>query len=97
MSNRCVVCGRTESEAIADANAVGLRQELRFGIYTCCQIAEWADEQAAAWFEALAQDTNWTDEPAAQLTREPQPVFARLHPSRSRVPWYRMPNDQAWY
>jgi hypothetical protein len=97
MSNICVVCGRTESEAIADANALGLRQEFQVGIYTCCQIAEWANEQAAAWFEALAQDFNWADEPAAQLTREPQPVFARPRPSRSRVPWYRMPNDQALY
>jgi len=95
MSNRCVVCRRTESEAIADANALGFRQELQLRVYTCCQIAEWADEQASAWFEALAQDVKQTDEPAAQPeTREPQLVFVRLRSSRSRVPWYRIPNDQ---
>ena len=93
MSNICLVCGRTESEAIADASALGLQQEFQNGIYTCCQIAAWADEQASAWFEALAQDGKWTGESTAQPdTPELQPVFVRVRSSRPQVPWYRNPN-----
>jgi hypothetical protein len=48
MGNICAVCGRTETEAIAEAKAVGLQQQFQAGIYSCCQIARWADEQAWA-------------------------------------------------
>jgi hypothetical protein len=44
MSNVCRTCGSTESQAIADARALGLLKELQNGIYTCCRIVAWADE-----------------------------------------------------
>jgi len=87
MSNMCAFCGITKSEAIADANALGLRQELQAGIYTCCQIGQWADEQALAWFEAVEQDSKRTDGRAAEPhTREPQPVSVPRS-SRPQVAW----------
>jgi hypothetical protein len=46
MGEICAVCGRTESEAIADATGVGLEPEFPAELYTCCQIAEWAHGQA---------------------------------------------------
>jgi hypothetical protein len=86
MSNLCLICGRTESEAIADAKALGLQQEFQAGVYTCCQIAEWADEQALAWLDAIDAD--------GQL-REPEPVLVPVRSSRPKVPWYRNPNDRS--
>ena len=75
MTNICAVCGRTKSEAIADTNALGLQQEFQAGIYTCCQIGQWADEQALAWFEAVEEDNKGSDNRAVQPhTREPQPA-----------------------
>jgi hypothetical protein len=35
---------------------LGLVRELQRGIYTCCQIVAWADEQWLAWAEAARQD-----------------------------------------
>jgi hypothetical protein len=65
MSNMCRTCGCTESLAVAHAKTLGLLQELQSGIYTCCQIAEWADEQWSAWFEA----TEEANKCAAQITK----------------------------
>ena len=48
MSNICRICGSPESGAIANARALGLEQEFLSGIHTCCQIANWADEQSLA-------------------------------------------------
>jgi hypothetical protein len=45
MSKRCEMCGRTESEVIADGRTLGLYEEFKGGVYTCYQIAAWADEQ----------------------------------------------------
>lgn len=56
-SGRCQCCGCNLFEAIADARALGLEQEFRAGIYTCCEIDRWADEQWHAWFEiAVAEN-----------------------------------------
>src|SRR3954453_12354433 len=62
MSNRCKVCGYTESQAMADARTLGLQPELQSGLYTCCQIAEWAEEQRLAWFEATQEDGQLVDD-----------------------------------
>ena len=56
MTDKCMNCGRTESQITADAKTLGLLQEFQSGVYTCCQIADWADEQWLAWFEATQQD-----------------------------------------
>jgi hypothetical protein len=85
MSNLCLVCGRTESDAIADAKTLGLQQEFQAGVYTCCQIAEWADEQASAWLDAIHADGDRC---------EPEPVLVPVRSRRAQVPWYRNPNDR---
>ena len=61
MSHICRTCGCTESHAIADARTLGLQRELQNGLYTCCQIAAWADEQWLAWLEAAEQDGKSVD------------------------------------
>ena len=47
---------------MADAKALGLKQEYESGVHTCCQIAEWAQEQGSAWIEATLQDVQHTNE-----------------------------------
>ena len=56
MSRICTVCGYSKSRVIADARTLGLEEDFRSGLYSCCQIACWADEQWAAWLEAMQQD-----------------------------------------
>ena len=56
MASRCSLCGCTEAESLSDARTLSLQEEFETGVYTCCQIAAWADEQALAWFEAEKED-----------------------------------------
>ncbi|MBV8552822.1 MAG: hypothetical protein JOY54_16120 [Acidobacteriaceae bacterium] len=56
MSKICTVCGYDKSRVIADARALGLEEDFSNGLYSCCQIARWADEQWEAWLEAMQQD-----------------------------------------
>ena len=65
----CRNCGCTESQTIADAGTLGLQRELQDGLYTCCQIAAWADEQWLAWLEAAAEDGKPVDEVTLPLER----------------------------
>jgi hypothetical protein len=93
MSNICPVCGRTQSEAIVDAKAIGLQEEFERGVYTCCQVAEWADEQALAWFQATEENSRCA--PCGDVPSEPrevQPVFVYVRSRRSQVPWYKNPD-----
>jgi hypothetical protein len=96
MTDPCSTCGRTKSQAIADARAVGLHQEFQGRIYTCCQIAQWADEQWLAWFEATHEDgkrvdnvTEWAE------PHEAEDLFVPVRLRRPRVPWYRNPDDHS--
>src|SRR5690348_8501288 len=66
MTDKCTKCGRTESGMTADAKSLGLLQEFQCGVYTCCQVAEWADEQRLAWFEATAEDSRAADNRTAR-------------------------------
>lgn len=94
MSNTCTTCGRTGSQAIADARSVGLLQEFQRGIYTCCQVAEWADEQTLAWFEATREDCNPDHESANVLEfDETEALLVRVRARRPQVPWYKNPED----
>jgi hypothetical protein len=62
MNKICRICGSRESQTIADARTLGLLKELQSGIYTCCQIVAWADEQWLAWVQAAEEDGNWADD-----------------------------------
>lgn len=60
MTDKCKTCGRTPSQAIADARTLGVQQEFDSGIYTCCQIAQWAHDHPHAsnngipiWWEVI--------------------------------------------
>jgi hypothetical protein len=88
MSKKCEMCGRTESEAMADARTLGLYEELEGGVYTCCQIATWADEQCWAWSEAISEEAWYRDQSShgTQLQSEAMLVPVRL---RRPVPWFR--------
>jgi hypothetical protein len=101
MTNVCRTCGRSESLTIADAKAIGLQQEFERGIYTCCQIAAWAEEQSIAWFEATHEWCIPADEVSASV--ELNQTEAELVPVRTRrppqipppqVPWFRNPDDR---
>jgi hypothetical protein len=62
MSNICRICGSRESQTIADARTLGLLKELQSGMYTCCQVVAWADEQWLAWVEAAEEDGYGADD-----------------------------------
>ena len=92
MPNKCTNRGRTESQLIADAKTLGLLQELESGLYTCCQISQWADEQCLAWFEALAHDGKIADDVITGLDLEDsETIFVPVYKRRQQVPWYRSP------
>jgi hypothetical protein len=94
MNNMCELCGRTESEAMADAKALGLQEEFQNGLYTCCQVADWADEQALAWFDAAHADSQGAEYVAPEQS-QPEPVFVFVRARRPHVPWYRNPDDRS--
>ncbi len=71
----CTVCGYTKSRAMADANMLGLQQELESGFYTCCQIVQWADEQWLAWLDAAQQDRARVGQVGAVGLEPPEDVF----------------------
>ena len=96
MTDTCRTCGRTESQAIADARAVGLQKEFQSGIYTCCQIAQWADEQWLAWFEATRADLNRVDDvTGGPELGEAEALLVPVRLRRPQVPWYRNPDDRS--
>jgi hypothetical protein len=62
MNEKCRTCGSTESQIVDDARTLGLLKELQSGIYTCCQIVVWADEQWLAWTQAAEEDGKAVDD-----------------------------------
>jgi hypothetical protein len=94
MPDKCTRCGRTESQIIADAKTLGLLQEFESGLYSCCQISEWAEEQCQAWFEALAEDDRLAaGEPTGLEIDDSSTIFVPVPLRRKQVPWYRSPED----
>lgn len=98
MTNICKNCGCTEAQAIADAKTLGLTQEFQSGVYSCCQIADWPQEQWLAWVEATQQDIDRAAEPTKQSghdaaggARDGVDLQAVLVPVRFRkpVPWFK--------
>lgn len=92
MTKKCTICGRSESQVIADAKALGLLREFQCGMYACCQISEWADEQWVAWSKAAHENANYSDgrdNPAGADGAGPVLVPVRFH--QPQVPWYRGP------
>ena len=94
MIKKCTTCGRSESQILADAKTLGLQQELESGIYTCCQISEWADEQWLAWFEAAHEGAKDADEVTSrQHFGGAEPALVPVRFQRCQVPWYRNPDE----
>ncbi len=84
MRNTCRGCGASESQAIANAKALGLELELQSGVYTCCQVANWAREQLSAWREAAKEDCETAHE--LRERAESKEAEAALVPVRVRRP-----------
>jgi hypothetical protein len=92
MTCKCPKCGRTEAQITADAKTLGLLQEFQSGVYNCCQIVEWADEQWLAWFEATEGDSRLVDNMTgrSQISEgENEGVLVPVRLRRQQVPWYR--------
>jgi hypothetical protein len=95
MTYTCGTCGRAEAQAVADAKSLGLEKELERGIYTCCQIALWADEQALAWLEATQANGNGANGVIGIAEQyEPEAILVPIRLRQSQVPWYRSPGDR---
>jgi hypothetical protein len=93
MTHTCTTCGRTESQATAEARAVGLMQEFLDGMYTCCQVAQWANEQLVAWFEAIHADGEPNEKLAELRESQVEAVLVRVRGRGVQVPWFRNPDD----
>ena len=94
MSTTCITCRRSNPQIFADAKALGLLEQFQCGIYSCCQISEWADEQWLAWSKAAHEDANVAGEANSQnygLVNEALLVPIRFR--RPQVPWYRSPDE----
>lgn len=92
--NICRFCGCTESQARTDAMALGLNDEFEKGLYSCCQLVAWADEQWCAWTEAASEDGKPLDQATKPIeihVAEPEPVVVRVRDKRQRgdksLPW----------
>jgi hypothetical protein len=95
MADKCTKCGRTVSQTTADAKTLGLLQELHCGVYTCCQMAQWADEQRLAWFEATrAEGNRAVDATAGPEQSQAEALLVPVLVRRTQVPWYRSPDDR---
>jgi hypothetical protein len=96
MANKCTKCGRTDVQITADAKTLGLLQEFQSGVYTCCQIVAWADEQWLAWFEATKEDSALVDNmtgPSQVDEGDSEGVLVPVRLRRRQVPWYKVPGD----
>jgi hypothetical protein len=63
----CRKCGCSTSQAAADALVLGFQEEFQAGIYSCCQVVAWADEQWMAWTEAAVEDGRSSEEATKPL------------------------------
>ena len=94
MPNTCKNCGCAESQALADAKTLGLQQEFEVGLYSCCQIAEWAQEQWSAWIEATRQDAEHVHEVTDDRDLEtPEGVLVPVR-YRRPLPWFKNPDSR---
>jgi len=93
--NSCNHCGCTQSQAMADAKTLGLEQDFQSGIYSCCQVTEWAHEQWTAWVQATQEDAECCND--GSISAELDSGEAVLVPVRFRrpVPWFRAPDRAA--
>ena len=46
---------------------LGFQEEFQAGVYSCCQVVAWADEQWLAWTEAAAEDGRSAEEATRPL------------------------------
>jgi len=66
---------------------LGLNDEFERGLYSCCQLVAWADEQWLAWIEAASEDGKPVDKATKPLEineAEPEPVLVRLRSQRQQ-------------
>jgi hypothetical protein len=94
MNRVCRLCGCNAVQAAADARAIGFEDDFQNGVYTCCQVVQWADEQWLVWMQAAAEDVQPIDDvtlslemPESQATpvpvriRRPQDPASKADPS----------------
>ena len=80
----CRHCGCNQAQAAADAQVLGFKEEFASGIYSCCQVVQWADEQWLAWLNAAEEDGKMAENVTGPLEiSEPAREFVRV---RSRKP-----------
>ena len=82
----CRGCGCNEALALADARAVGFQDEFLAGIYTCCQVVQWADEQWVAWQDAAREDGRGPEEVTRPLEVGPDAAFVPVLVRKPRFP-----------
>jgi hypothetical protein len=75
----CRHCGCKQVDAAADARALDFEEEFASGIYPCCQMVQWADEQWLAWLNASEEDGKRAEDVMRPLEiSEPAREFAHV-------------------
>lgn len=78
-------CGCNQAQAAAKARVLGFEEEFASGIYTCCQVGQWADEQRLAWLSVAEQDGKMPEEDVARPLEISERAREYVH-VRSRKP-----------
>jgi hypothetical protein len=84
--NACRFCGCTRALAAADARALGLLEDFLAGVYTCCQVVQWADEQWVAWQDAGQQDGKPVERITSPLEIAPEESLVPVRLKKQKPP-----------
>ncbi len=85
MSGVCNSCGCDRAQAVLYARAIDFEAEFLAGLYDCCQVVQWSEEQWLAWREAACEDGKTIDEVMPALgSEEPEKAFVKVQIRRPR-------------
>ena len=85
--NVCRVCGCTELQVRTAARVLGFNDEFERGLYSCCQLVAWADEQWRAWIGAASKGGKLVDgvrKPLELNEAELEPILVRVRKRRQQ-------------
>ena len=85
--NVCRVGECTKLQVRTAARVLGFNDEFERGLYSCCQLIAWADEQWRAWIGAASQDGKLVDRARRPLElneAESEPILVRVRKQRQQ-------------
>ena len=77
MSGVCDSCKCNHLQARLYARTLDFEDEFLGGMYSCCQVVEWSEEQWLAWREAAREDGKTIEELTPPESEEAEKVFVK--------------------